>query len=85
MQKKYIFFNFRIDISKAVLYNDVRNHFGGDFMKCNTNYISLKKDAEDLIENRLQEATVQQKEDIVKALVAFIAGAESTINVNKSA
>lgn len=54
-------------------------------MKCNTNYISLKKDAEDLIENRLQEATVQQKEDIVKALVAFIAGAESAVNVNKSA
>lgn len=54
-------------------------------MKCNTNYISLKKDAEDLIENRLQEATQQQKEDIVKALVAFIAGAESAVNVNKSA
>ena len=54
-------------------------------MKCNTNYISLKKDAEDLIKNRLQEATQQQKEDIVKALVAFIAGAESAVNVDKSA
>lgn len=54
-------------------------------MKCNTNYISLKKDAEDLIKNQLQEATQQQKEDIVKALVAFIAGAESAVNVNKSA
>lgn len=55
-------------------------------MKCNTNYTTLKRDAEDLVENRLQEATQQQKEDIVKALVAFIAGAESaTINVDKSA
>ncbi|MEE0569808.1 MAG: hypothetical protein ACLTMM_08655 [Lachnospiraceae bacterium] len=54
-------------------------------MKCNTNYISLKKDAEDLIKNQLQEATQQQKEDIVKALVAFIAGAESAVNVDKSA
>lgn len=54
-------------------------------MKCNTNYISLKKDAEDLIKNQLQEATQQQKEDIVKALVAFVAGAESAVNVDKSA
>lgn len=54
-------------------------------MKCNTNYISLKKDAEDLIKNQLQEATQQQKEDIVKALVAFIAGAESAVNVDRSA
>lgn len=54
-------------------------------MDCKTKYLSLKEDAEDLIKNRLQEATQQQKEDIVKALVAFIAGAESAVNVNKSA
>lgn len=54
-------------------------------MDYRTKYISLKADAEDLIKNQLQEATQQQKEDIVKALVAFIAGAESVVNVDKSA